>query len=639
MGEQKVVSISDQLLRRHFTRRLLTDLQALDYLLEHEAFERGVTRIGAEQELFLIDARTLKPVPLAMEVLQKLADNPAVVTELARFNLEINLQPRVFAQGCLRDMEQEIETQLQAVREALSPLEATLILTGILPTIRKHDLELHNLTPLERYRLLIDAIHAELTGQAFELRLHGIDELLVKHDSPLLEACNTSFQVHLQVAPRDFAPMYNIAQALSGPVLAIAANSPIVFGRRLWHETRIALFQQSVDVRTTHAHLRERSPRVSFGAGWLEHSILEIYREDIARFRPLICADIAEDALQEIDAGRIPGLKALRVHNSTVYRWNRPCYGISPNGAPHLRIENRVLPAGPSVPDQMANAALWLGAVTGFYEAYPDVRQKMSWEDVRDNFEKAARFGIDTKFTWFNDQKISACDLILHELLPLARAGLQKQSVHAGDMDTYLGIIEERARHHRNGARWQLRAYTKLKKESNADEALRVMTASMLQNQIQGKPVHTWDMPELTDLDNYQPAGLRVEAFMQTDFLTVQQDDLIELAAQLMDWKRIRYLPVEDAKGHLCGLVTSRLALRHFMKLGAPDERKMTTVEDIMIADPISIQPQTTILEAMRLMQEKQIGCLPVVENDELIGMITEVDFLQITARLMERLG
>jgi CBS domain-containing protein len=377
---------------------------------------------------------------------------------------------------------------------------------------------------------------------------------------------------------------------------------------------------------------------VNFGSGWLDHSILEIYREDIARFRPLIYTEIDDDPLLAIAEKSAPQLQALRVQNSTVYRWNRPCYGISANGAPHLRIENRVLPSGPTVQDEIANAALWLGAMTGMYLEYPDIRQKMSWEDARDNFEKAARYGIDTKFTWFNDKKISACDLILHELLPLARNGLLSHGIDLADTDKYLGIIEERARLHRNGARWQLRAFTKLKKETNNDEALRVITASMLRYQSKNQPVHTWEMPELNELSDYRPASLRVEAFMQTDLLTVQEEDPIEIAAQLMDWKRIRYLPVEDAKGKLCGLVTSRLVLRHLLNLANPDEQQNTAVKDIMLTNPITISGDTTVLEAMQLMKERNIGCLPVLENGELSGMITEVDFLQITARLMERL-
>ncbi|MEZ4984989.1 MAG: hypothetical protein R2795_08140 [Saprospiraceae bacterium] len=219
-------------------------------------------------------------------------------------------------------------------------------------------------------------------------------------------------------------------------------------------------------MRTTHDHLRERSPRVSFGTGWLDKSIMEIYKEDIARFRVLLGNDINEDSIDMIQEGKVPKLRALQVHNSTVYRWNRPCYGISPNGKPHLRIENRVLPSGYTVIDEVANAAFWLGAMTGMAANYKDIREVISWEDVRDNFGKAAKFGIDTNFTWFKDKKINATDLVLKELLPMARKGLEIRQVAKEDIDKYLGVIEARANAHMNGARWQLRAYTQLKKKS-----------------------------------------------------------------------------------------------------------------------------------------------------------------------------
>jgi CBS domain-containing protein len=638
MGEQKVSLADDSQIRQDFVRNLLKDVQALEYMLENDWFENDVVRIGAEQEMCLIDAKTLKPAPIAMEALEKMKKYPWVETELAKFNLEINLDPQEFAGGCLRKMEKENRDRLEKIRKKLKSFDADLLLTGILPTLRKYDLGLDNLTPKKRYRALIDAINEQLIGSAYELRLTGIDELLVKHDSPLLEACNTSFQVHLQVSPADFVSMYNIAQALAAPVMAIAANSPIVFGKRLWHESRIALFQQALDVRTTHEHLRERSPRVSFGGGWLDRSIMEIYKEDIARFRVLLSTDVEEDSIELIQQGKVPALRALQVHNSTVYRWNRPCYGVSANGKPHLRIENRVLPAGPSVTDEMANAAFWLGAMTGIHKGYKDIRSKLSWEDVRDNFAKAAKFGIDSKFNWFDDKKISACDLLLEELLPIAREGLESRHLDRDDIDHYLGVIEERARQHMNGARWQLRANTKLVKESNRDEALSVLTSCILNNQSEGKPVHTWPMPELQDLEDYRPTSLKVDEFMETNLFTVRQDDLIELVSELMDWRRIRYMPVEDSKGRLCGLITSRLLLRHFTQLNRFNGQQATEVKDIMVKKPITITPTNTILEAMNIMRENKIGCLPVVQNGELVGIITEMDFLRITGRLLMRL-
>ena len=639
MGFQKVTTADDQSKMLHFVRHLLDDVQAFEYMLDHNWFESDITRIGAEQEMCLVHNKTYKPATINMEVLAKLKDAPWCVTELAKFNLETNLSPREFSGSCLRDMEAENLDYLAKIQAVLNSFDASIVLCGILPTLRKHDLDLINLTPVDRYYALMAAIQKHLLGTSFELRVEGVDELLVKHDSPLLEACNTSFQVHLQVAPADFVKMYNISQALAGPMVAIAANSPLVFGRRLWAESRIALFQQSLDTRTTSDHMRERLPRVNFGSGWLQGDITQIYKEDISRFRVLLAGEIEEESLQLVQDGKVPKLRALQIHNSTVYRWNRPCYGISPNGKPHLRIENRVLPAGPTPVDASANAAFWLGAMIGMQLHHPDITKKIEFDDVRDNFLKAAKFGIDSTFNWFGDKKIHAPELILKELIPLAKEGLKHRKVHSADIKKYLGIIEARAKAHKTGARWQLRSFTALKQQVTNDEAVSTLTAAMIKNQKQNTPVHTWKETTLSDLENWHPSKLKVEEFMSTDLFTVQRDDLVELVAEIMNWRRIRYLPVENQKGELVGLVSSRILLRHFARVSKTNDERTVTVKSIMIEKPITVNPETTIMQAMHSMQENKIGCLPVVKGKELVGIITEMDFLRITARLMERAG
>ncbi len=636
MGEQRVTLLSDKDQMNAFVKQLLADVRALEYMIDNDWFEKDITRIGAEQEMCLVDGDTFKPAPIAMKALKKLKKYEWVETELARFNLETNLTPRELTASCLSDLENENVEKLEIIRAKLLKLDTNLILSGILPTLRLFHLDMDNLTPKKRYFALMEAINKQLSGNAYELKLMGIDELSIKHDSPLLEACNTSFQVHLQVSPDEFVQMYNIAQTLAAPVMAIAANSPIVFGRRLWHESRIALFQQALDTRTSSYHMREQSPRVSFGNGWLKESILEIYQEDIARFRVLIAGDIEEDSLKCIQKNEVPKLRALQVHNSTVYRWNRPCYGISPNGKPHLRIENRVLPAGPTVIDEVANAAFWLGCMVGLADEVKDVREKISWEDVRDNFGKAAKFGIDSKFTWFNDEKISAVDLV-QTLLPIARKGLKQRRVDASDIDRYLGVIEERAKLHTNGARWQLRAFTKLIGETSRDEALSCLTASIIKNQMQEIPVHKWKMPELSDLKAYNPSAMLVEEFMFTDLFTTRKDDILELVSDMMDWKNINYAPVENKNGELIGLITSRQVLNYFNGVKVQKKKSIAVVSDIMTKNPVTTTPETTIIDAMNLMSDKNLGCLPVVKGKELVGIITEMDFIQISNRLIER--
>ncbi|TVR83859.1 MAG: CBS domain-containing protein [Saprospirales bacterium] len=638
MGEQKVSLLKGARKLQRFTRNLINDVEALDQMIQNNMFEDDIVRIGAEQEMCIVDKTTFKPLPRNLDILNMLGDVDFAETELAKFNLEINLSPLEFTGDCFSKMEAETRERILYIQKYADKIDAQIILTGILPTLRKHHLEMSNLTPLKRYKALMDAINAQLLKDAYELKLTGIDELNIKHNSPMLEACNTSFQVHLQVNPSNFVQLYNIAQVITAPVMAVSANSPIVFGKRLWHESRIALFQQSLDTRSSNEHLRERSARVYFGNDWIRESILDIYKEDISRFRVLISGDQEEDALQMLKDGKIPKLRALQVHNSTVYRWNRPCYGISPNGKPHLRIENRVLPAGPTIIDEIANSALWLGSIIDYAENFEDITQFITFPEARDNFIKAARYGIDTKFTWLNDQKISAVDLVREEVIPRAKNGLRKMKVKEEDIDRYLGIIEKRMEKHTTGARWMLRAYNDLIEKIPRDEAVSVLTSSIIRNQSQSLPVHEWSSPDARDLKIYKPSRIKVDEFMTTDLFTVQKDDPVDLVAEMMNWRKIRYLPVENSKGELEGLITLRIILRHFLKMRKLKSNRSATVAELMLTDLSTVKPSDSIFHAMRLMNENKFGCLPVVDEKELVGILTEQDFLRISGRLIERL-
>ncbi len=614
-------------------------MRALEYMLDNDWFDKGITRYGSELEMVLVDKTTLKPVNLAMDIIEAMDNVPWAETELAKFNLEINLTPRELKGMNFSLTEKEILTRLSKLDKTLSQFNASYILTGILPTIQKFHLTNDNITPRQRYFALIEAFKKQRQSNYFELKIFGIDELFVKHNSAFLEAANTSWQVHLQVDPANYVKMYNIAQTLAAPSMAVAANSPIVFGKRLWHESRIAMFEQALDTRSMHEHMREQSTRVSFGKDWLNNSILDIYREDIARFRVLLSTAAQEDALEKVYNNEVPKLNSLLVHNSTVYRWNRPQFGKSANGKPHLRIENRVMPAGPTVKDQVANAAFWLGMMTGMGLKYDDIRDHISFSSLRDNFGRSARFGMEAELTWLKGKKIHALDLIKKELLPIARAGLKHHNVAPEDIDEYLGVIRERVGKRTNGAIWMLNAYDRLlKNNTSKDEALSVLTYSIMKNQKTNTPVHKWKMPRLQDLVEYMPLNLKVSEFMVTDLFTVQNDDIIELVAELMDWWKIRYMPVEDARGNMVGLVSIRLVLRNLVKSSQAKEMQNLTVEDIMIKNPITISPETSILDAMRIMQKKRIGALPVKKNKTVVGIITEKEFLTITSRLLERL-
>ena len=291
---------SNQGSARVFTKALLKDLQALEKMLEDGLIEPGVRRFGCEQEMFLVN-RAWRPAPVAMEVLDRL-DGEAFTTELARFNLEMNLKPMILRGGCFSALQASIEELLEMVREAASELGADVVLAGILPTLGKSDLTLDNISPIPRYYALNESL-TRMRGGAYRLQLEGHDELQIEHDSVMMEACNSSCQVHLQVDAAEFAAMYNVAQAMTGPVLAAAVNSPILFGKRLWAETRIALFRQSLDTRSTSVHLRDFSPRVRFGDRWVKESVTELFQEDIAQFRVLLAQEAVEDPFEQLAAG------------------------------------------------------------------------------------------------------------------------------------------------------------------------------------------------------------------------------------------------------------------------------------------------------------------------------------------------
>ncbi len=622
-----------------FVKALLRDVSALERMLKDQLFETDIIRIGAEQEVVLVDNDTYKPSLLGPKILEQTAHESWLVSELAKFNLELNLSPQVFHFDCLSKMEQELVSNLEKLRSYLAQYDVDYILTGILPTLHKYHLDIANLTPKQRYKDLMDAISSQLSRTDFELRLVGIDELCVRHDSPLIEACNTSFQVHLQVTPQEFEKYYNFALALTAPCISLAANSPIVFGQRLWHETRIALFQQAIDTRRTMDHMRQMSPRVILGDDWLHGDVTQIFKDDIARFKILLYADMKEDSMKSLAEGTIPKLKSLQLHNSTVYRWNRPCYGISDTGKPHLRIENRIFPSGPTVLDEMANTAFWLGAMKGMANRYEDIRDHMSFADVRDNFAKSARFGLDTKFSWVGDRKVNAKELLEEELIPIAREGLESMNVNPQDISRYLDVCLERVRAQMNGARWMLRSYTNLKKQTSSDdEALACLTASIHHHQNQVDfPVSRWPEADTSYQRLYDLETIRVSELMEINIFSANPDDMVELVAKLMSWKNINYMPVESKDGHLVGLVGASMLLDALATSRDKDNGDAFVVREIMIADPVTVLPDVYIKDASKMMRDLEVSCLPVVRDKELLGIITRDHIASITERLLQR--
>jgi CBS domain-containing protein len=632
MGEHHVEQNVDERKAQEFMQALLEDLRALAFMLNDGRVERRKARIGAEQEMFLID-RDLRPAPISVDVLQR-ANEPRLTTEIARFNLEANLTPLDLTGNCFRRMETELQELLAITRASAHTLDADVLLSGILPTLQKSDLTLDNLTPSARYRELDRGV-IRLRGGPLSIHIKGLDELNLTHDNIMMESCNTSFQIHFQSSPEEFVNHYNVAQAITAPVLAVAVNSPLLFGHRLWQETRVALFQHSTDERSRPQLARSQPTRVSFGDQWLRNSVIELFHDQISRFRPIMITQPDENPFQVLARGQTPMLSALRMHNGTVWRWNRACYGVS-DGVPHLRIENRALPSGPTPVDEIANAAFFTGLMLALPQEYGDIAARMAFDDAKLNFFRAARHGLDAQFQWLGAESRSASSLILYELLPLARAGLRSAEVDDEDIEKYLGIIEERTRSAQTGARWIIKSLGTMPDNMSKDVRQRKLTSTMLDLQKQGTPVHEWPLIEATATDDWAQSYRTVGQFMSTDLFTVRPDDLIDLAASVMDWRHVRHVPVEDEAGRLLGLVTHRGLLR-MMNNGICTRTTPVTVREIMIANPVSISPTTSSLEAIEVMRQNRIGCLPVVEADQLVGIVTSYDFLEASAALFKQ--
>lgn len=635
MGVLNIKQPSSKKDEQVFIKNLLTDVKVLDEMLARGMFKDEVTRIGAEQELCLIDS-DFRASTNNLEIIEA-ANHPMLTPELAKFTLEFNAEPKIFQGSCFSDLENELHGYIEEVRTIARQYGSEIILTGIIPTIRKFDLDEKNLTPIKRFEALCNAIDS-IRGKIYELRISGVeDEIRIMHDTPVLEACNTGWQIHMQIKPEDFVHYYNIAQLITAPVLAAGTNSPILLGKRLWRETRIALFQETVDTRQASHHLREQSARVTFGNSWLKN-ITDIYKEDIVKYRVLLSNNESEDPWKVLEEGGIPKLHALGVHNSTIYRWNRPCFGVT-EGIPHMRIENRALPSGPTLADEMANSALWLGLMNAFGAKGDDISKMMDFDIAKSNFFSAARHGLDTKLTWLDGKTITPGALILDKLLPMAEEGLAMVNIDKKDSDRYLKIIEQRVKTRQTGSAWILKSREKLVKNASLGNSMTSVMSAMLKNQLDNRPVHEWPLANLEDgIFNFDPSNLLVEEFMDRELFTVRENDILALVSDMFDWQKIRYVPVEDEEGKLIGMVTSRILLRNYSQKVNYSKSLGKCVKDIMIKKPITIRPDATIKEAINLMKSNGIGCLPVSDNGALVGIITEENFMNITNLLLGKI-
>lgn len=619
MGDFNIRPIRGNRDRAKMYSSAIKDIQAFEYLLHHGKIDQSAPKIGLEQEICIVNS-DFEPAKGALDILKDI-DAPEYTNELALFNLEVNGNPLLLTGSCFSQAEDELLNLLAVGSQVATKREMQLLLCGILPTLQYRHLSFSYMTPIERYKVLSKML-GDLRGDHFEIYLQGVDELIMSLDSVLFEACNTSFQLHLQIHPDAFQEKYNWSQLIAGPVLSACTNSPLLFGRELWAETRIALFKQSLDTRSSKNHLRKKLPRVYFGEGWLEGSPAELWKNELMRFPLLLTSDDLTDPMPQIEANEIPKLRGIRLHNGTTYTWNRLCYGpFAPN--PHLRIECRYLPAGPTVTDEMANFAFWVGLMEGQPETQHEFWKKYDFRIAKDNFIRAARTGLETVFDWFG-KSFSAKALILEELLPLAEKGLQKRGVAAKDIDHYLGVIAQRVEKEQTGSQWQVKTFRELTQKQSKSIALKTMTHQMIQYQKENLPVGQWAID--TNRIHYQmiPSRhqpMRVEDLMSTDIFIVRQEDSLTLVKQMMEWKNIHHVPVECAEGRLIGLITDGLIERANIK-----DYDQFLAKDVMIKEIITADAKDSIEKAAEILKQYQLSCLPVTYEKKLVGILTDRD-------------
>jgi len=616
MGTQTVKRLKDASERKTYFYRLLTDLEALEQMLETGAFTTDPIHIGAEQEFCLVN-KNWEPSDQAVEILEAI-NEPHFTAELTRYNLEINLDPFPLGGTCFSQMHKQLNTLLDHGQEVAEKFKNNIVITGILPTISTRYLKESYMTPKERYKILSDAI-TEVKGSNMEVHIKGVDEINLHHDSIMYEGCNTSFQAHLQIDPDDFANTYNWAQAIAGPVLSVSTNSPMLMGRELWEETRIALFTQSVDTRKSTFLLNEREPRVGFGAAWAEGSAADFFKESIVRFRSLISTDFdPADSLQELREGKTPKLSALNLHNGTVYPWNRLCYGRT-HGKPHLRIENRYLPSGPTTSDEIANMMFWVGVMLGRPKDWEEIHKKMDFRDAKKNFFNAARYGMAAQFHW-GEKIIPTKELILEHFLPMAYKGLIRANVSRKDAEHYLGIIQNRI-NTQNGSEWMVKTYRELRKDFNAPEALRRLTASLFERSYKGYPVDAWRRGRRHEHKQTKKKQ-RVGDLMSTKIITAQEEDSAALVIGMMKWNDIHHLPILNNANELVGMLT----WNDVKDLATDDRIYALSIQEVMRKNPKTLDPETLVQEAEEVMSEHNLEGLPVLAENILVGILTSND-------------
>src|SRR5918995_524546 len=487
MGDDVAVTVFSREDRQRYRAKVKRCLDVFARMLSESRFDVARGSIGLEIELNLTDEEG-DPALVNAKVLEVIADAD-FQTELAQFNVEINVSPRSLSGTVLSELEHDVRVSLNNAEEKARAVGAHMMRVGILPTVTDRHLTAESFSANPRYQLLNEQIFAA-RGEDLDIRIAGVERLATYADTITPEAACTSVQLHLQVDPAAFGIHWNAAQAIAGVQLALAGNSPFFFGKELWRETRIPLFEQATDTRSEELRAQGVRPRGWVGERWIT-SIFDLFEENVRYFPALLPVCEEEDPVEKLAGGDVPRLQELRLHNGTIYRWNRPIYDVV-KGRPHLRVENRLLAAGPTVADTMANAAFYFGLVRALAESERPLWSQMSFSAAEENFHVAAQQGIDAQIYWPGVGQVSATELVLRRLLPAARAGLDSWGVPAAESDRYLGIIEQRCLHETSGAAWFVERVRERGGEDRYD-ALRATLLEYTERMHSNEPVHLWD--------------------------------------------------------------------------------------------------------------------------------------------------
>ena len=482
--EQQEFSRADRTRHREKVRR---NLDVFARMLREARFDTDDPMTGMEVELNLVDDAG-DPALKNAEVLEAMA-HPDFQTELGQFNIEVNLAPATLHERGLSRLEEDLRRALNDAEHKANEVGAHQVMIGILPTLAEGHMSVSSLSPNPRYKLLSEQI-LSARGEDITIEISGRDRLRTTADSIVPEAACTSTQLHVQTSPDEFAAYWNASQAIAGVQLAVSANSPYLLGRELWRETRIPLFEQATDTRSEELKAQGVRPRVWFGERWIT-SVFDLFEENVRYFPALLPVTEDQDPLQVLEAGGTPALHELRLHNGTIYRWNRPIYDIA-DDTPHLRVENRLLAAGPTVADTIANAAFYFGLVRALAESERPLWSQMSFSAAEENFHVAAQRGVDAQVYWPGVGQVRATELVLRRLLPMAHEGLESWGVAADERDRLLGIIEQRCLQDVTGAEWFV-ARMRQRADQDVFDALRATLCEYRERMHSNEPVHAWD--------------------------------------------------------------------------------------------------------------------------------------------------